>query len=172
MWQPCKAPETLKPSALPSNKSRNASLHKFDSAGVRLNKEFQTIMSKFLVSLFLIAATFSVGLAQDQSQNPNDPPNMGRAPAEANGIGRLDARVVDEAGNPIKGAYAKLESMRTDGYFCESWNDTNEHGVAVLPPIHMGTLKLKVKAKGFKTIEIEVPASSLDQPVRVTMVRK
>jgi hypothetical protein len=129
-------------------------------------------MSKFLITLFLIAATFSVGLAQNQSQNPNDPPNMGAAPKEANGIGRLDLRVVDEQGNPVGNAYAKLESTRTDGYYCESWNDTNERGVAVLPPIHMGTLKLKVKAKGFKTMEIAVPANSLDQPVRVTLVRK
>jgi hypothetical protein len=129
-------------------------------------------MSKFLIALVLVAATFSVGVAQDQSQNPNDPPNMGAAPKEANGVGRLDLRVFDEHGNPVKNAHAKLESTRTDGYFCESWNDTDERGVAVLPPIHMGTLKLKVKAKGFKTMEIEVPASSLNQPVRVTMVRK
>lgn len=129
-------------------------------------------MSKFLISLFLVAATFSVGLAQDQSQNPNDPPNLGVAPKTENGIGRLDLRVVDESGNPIGDAYAKLESTRTDGYYCESWNDTNERGVAVLPPIHMGRLKLKVKAKGFKTMEIEVPASSLNEPVRVTLVRK
>ena len=144
----------------------------FESVGFRLNKEFQSIMSKFLVALFLVAATFSVGLAQDQSQNPNDPPNMGAAPKEANGVGRLDLRVVDEQGNPIENAYAKLESTRTDGYFCESWNNTNERGVAVLPPIHMGSLKLKVKAKGFKTMEIEVPASSLNEPVRITMVEK
>ena len=129
-------------------------------------------MSKFLIALFLVAATFSVGLAQDQSQNPNDPPNMGAAPREANGVGRLDLRVVDESGNPVRNARAKLESTRTDGYFCESWNDTDERGVAVLPPIHMGTLKLKVKAKGYKTMEIEVPASSLNQPVRITMVKK
>ena len=129
-------------------------------------------MSKFLISLFLVVATFSVGLAQEQSQNPNDPPNMGAAPKEVNGVGRLDLRVVDQDGNPVRNAHAKLESTRTDGYFCESWNDTDERGVAVLPPIHMGTLKLKVKAKGFKTMEIEVPASSLDQPVRVTLVRK
>ena len=129
-------------------------------------------MSKFLISLFLVVATFSVSLAQDQSQNPNDPPNMGAAPKEANGVGRLDLRVVDQDGNPVRNAHAKLESTRTDGYFCESWNDTDERGVAVLPPIHMGTLKLKVKAKGFKTMEIEVPASSLNQPVRITMVKK
>ena len=129
-------------------------------------------MSKFLISLFLVAAIFSIGLAQNPSQNPNDPPNMGAAPKEVNGVGRLDLRVVDQNGNPIENAFAKLESTRTDGYFCESWNNTNERGVAVLPPIHMGTLKLKVKAKGFKTMEIEVPANSLNEPVRVTMIRK
>ena len=129
-------------------------------------------MSKFLVSLFLIAATFSVGLAQNPSSNPNDPPNMGAAPKQPNGVGRLDLRVVDQDGNPVQNARAKLESTRTDGFFCESWNDTNERGVAVLPPIHMGTLKLKVKAKGFKTVEVSVDANSLDQPVRVTLMRK
>ena len=127
-------------------------------------------MSKFLIALFLVATTFSVGMAQ--VQNPSDPPNMGAAPREANGVGRLDLRVVDQDGNPVKGAYAKLESTRTDGFFCESWNDTDERGVAVLPPIHMGTLKLKVKAKGFKTTEISVNAASLDQPVRVVLQKK
>jgi len=129
-------------------------------------------MSKFLISLVLIFATFAVGLAQDQSQSPNDPPNLGVAPKTENGIGRLDLRVVDEDGNPIGNAYAKLESTRTDGYYCESWNDTNERGVAVLPPIHMGRLKLKVKAKGYRTLELDVPASSLNEPVRVTMIKK
>ena len=129
-------------------------------------------MSKFLFTLFLVAATFSVGLAQNQAQNPNDPPNMGAAPKEANGIGRLDLRVVDQDGNPVQNAHGKLESTRTDGYYCESWNDTNARGVAVLPPIHMGSLKLKLKAKGYKTVEISVDANSLNEPVRVTMVRK
>ena len=112
-------------------------------------------MSKFLTALIIVAATFSVGLAQNPSQDPNNPPNMGIAPKEANGIGRLDLRVVDESGNPIRNAHGKLESTRTDGYYCESWNDTDERGVAVLPPIHMGSLKLIVKAKGFKTVGTE-----------------
>ncbi len=129
-------------------------------------------MSKFLIALFLVAATFSVGLAQDQSQNPNDPPSRGVAPKVENGVGRADVRIVDESGNPVKDALVKLESTRTDGFFCESWDNTNDKGITVLPPIHMGTLKLKVKAKGFKTMEIEVPASSLNEPVRITLVRK
>ena len=129
-------------------------------------------MSKFLIALFLVAATFSVGLAQDQSQNEGNPPSRGLAPKVENGIGRADVRIVDENGNPVKDAYVKLESTRTDGFFCESWDNTNEHGIAVLPPIHMGTLKFKVKAKGYRTQQIEVPASSLNEPVRVTLVRK
>jgi hypothetical protein len=129
-------------------------------------------MSKFLAALVIIAATVSVTFAQDPPQNPNNPPSVGVAPKTPNGIGRLDLRVVDEDGNPIRNAYAKLESTRTDGYFCESWNDTDERGIAILPPIHMGSLKLKVKAKGFRTMEISVDASSLNEPVRVTMVKK
>jgi hypothetical protein len=129
-------------------------------------------MTKFLAALIIAAATFSIALAQGPSQDPNSPPNMGMAPKAANGIGRLDLRVVDEDGNPIRNANAKLESTRTDGYFCESWNDSDERGVAVLPPIHMGNLKLIVKAKGFQKLSLNVPASDLDQPVRVVLHKK
>jgi hypothetical protein len=129
-------------------------------------------MSKILLSLVMIAAMFSVGLAQNQTENPNDPPSRGLAPKSENGIGRADVRVVDQNGNPVGNALVKLESNRSDGFFCESWDNTNEHGVAVLPPIHMGTLKFIVKAKGFHKQEIEVPASSLGDPVRVTLRSK
>lgn len=129
-------------------------------------------MSKFLLCILMIVTTFSVGLAQEQSQDPANPPSKGVAPKTENGIGRADVRLVDESGNPVKDAHVKLESTRTDGYFCESWNDSDEYGVAVLPAIHMGNLKLIVKAKGFKKQELEIPASSLGEPVRVTMVRK
>ncbi|HKQ52230.1 MAG TPA: hypothetical protein VJT74_07680 [Pyrinomonadaceae bacterium] len=132
-------------------------------------------MRKFFIAALMVAASFTVGLAQAQeggSQNASDIPNMGRAPKEINGVGRLDLRIVDEDGNPIKGAYAHLESERTDGYFCESWNSSDEHGVAVLPPIHMGKLMLKVKAKGYETVKIEIPLDSLNEPVRVVLHKK
>jgi len=129
-------------------------------------------MSKILLSLVMIAATFSVGLAQNQTENPSNPPSRGIAPKSENGIGRADVRVVDQNGNPVSNALVKLESNRSDGFFCESWDNTNEHGVAVLPPIHMGTLKFIVKAKGFHKQEIEVPASSLGDPIRVTLRSK
>jgi hypothetical protein len=129
-------------------------------------------MSKFLLSLVIVAATLSVGLAQNQNENPSDPPSRGVAPKTENGIGRADVRVVDQNGNPVNNALVKLESNRSDGFFCESWDNTNEHGIAVLPPIHMGTLKFIVKAKGFHKQEIEVPAGSLADPVRVTLRSK
>ena len=130
-------------------------------------------MRKLLLATIIIAATCGLAAAQESaSSNQGDIPNMGKAPTQPNGIGRLDARVFDEAGNPVRGASLKLESERTDGYFCESWNTSDERGVSVLPPLHMGTLKLTVKAKGYRTQEISVPADSLDQPFRVTLVRK
>lgn len=144
-----------------------------NGVGVTISIEgVKEIMSKFLTALLTIAITLSAAWAQEPSPNPNDPPSKGVAPKVENGIGRADVRIVDENGNPIRNAYVKLESTRTDGYFCESWNDSDERGIAVLPAIHMGSLKLKVKAKGFKKLELDVPASSLDQPVRVTMLRK
>jgi hypothetical protein len=132
-------------------------------------------MRKLFLATIIIVATFSVAAAQDaasSSSNQSDIPNMGRAPSEPNGIGRLDARVFDEAGNPVRGAHLKLESERTDGFFCESWNSSDERGVSVLPPLHMGNLKLIVKAKGYETLKMNVSTASLNEPVRITLVRK
>ncbi|HZG51208.1 MAG TPA: hypothetical protein VEZ40_03640, partial [Pyrinomonadaceae bacterium] len=64
-------------------------------------------MRKLFLATIVIIATFSVAAAQDaastSSSNQSDIPNMGRAPSQPNGIGRLDARVVDQAGNPVRG---------------------------------------------------------------------
>ncbi len=133
-------------------------------------------MRKFILATLLVAATAGGALAQDgagtQNGNNNNIPNMGRAPKQADGIGRLDLRVVDQNGNPVEGVRADLKSKRSGGMLCESWNWTDARGVAVLPPLHMGQLTVKLSAKGFQTQTIQVAASSLDQPVRVTMVRK
>ena len=129
-------------------------------------------MSKVLLILLIVIATTAIVPAQEPTRNSDDPPSTGIAPKVENGIGRADVRVRDENGNPIKDAYVKLESTRTDGFFCESWNNTDEHGLAGLPPIHMGSLKLKIKAKGFQTVELEVPAVQLGDPVRVTLKKK
>ncbi len=130
-------------------------------------------MLKLFLTSLIIAAACSIGVTQSPApQDNNEPENRGIAPKVPNGIGRADVRVFDENGNPIRNAHVKLESTRTDGFFCESWDDTNDRGVVVLPPIHMGTLKLKVKAKGYRTQEVEVPAVDLGNPVRVTLKKK
>lgn len=125
-------------------------------------------MRKLFLSTLFIAAACALASAQAQG----DIPNQGRAPSQPNGIGRLDARVFDEAGNPVRGVYLKLESERTDGYFCESWNTTDERGVAALPPLHMGRLRLIVKAKGYANQKLDLDASTLNEPVRITLVKK
>ena len=132
-------------------------------------------MRKFLLATLLVAATAGGALAQDGAAGPagnNDIPNMGRAPKQPNGVGRLDLRIVDENGNPVQGVRADLKSKRSDGFVCESWNWSDARGVAVLPPLHMGQLTVTLKAKGFATQKIQVDAASLDQPVRVVMHRK
>ena len=128
-------------------------------------------MSKIFSVLLIIVATGVLAFSQEPNST-NEPPSKGVAPKSENGIGRADVRVRDETGNPIKNAYVKLESTRTDGFFCESWNDTDEHGIADLPPIHMGSLKLKIKAKGYESQELEVPAGQLGDPIRVTLKKK
>ena len=129
-------------------------------------------MSKVLSTVLIIFATFAIAFAQEQTRNSDDPPSQGIAPKIINGVGRADVRVRDENGNPIKDAYVKLESTRTDGYFCESWDNTNDRGITVLPPIHIGSLKLKIKAKGYQSQEIEVPADQLGEPLRITLKKK
>ncbi len=125
-------------------------------------------MRRLIIASLLVASAFGAALAQ----NNNEIPNMGRAPKQADGVGRLDLRVVDADGNPVQGVRADLQSKRGGGCLCESWNWTDARGVAVLPPLHMGKLTLKLSAKGFETQKIEVDAASLDQPVRVTLVKK
>ena len=130
-------------------------------------------MRKLIFATLLIAATSGAAFAQDGAQsNTSDIPNMGRAPKQADGVGRLDLRVVDEDGNPIKGVRADLESRRTGGFLCESWNWTDARGVSVLPPLHMGKLSLKLSAKGYETQKLEINAADLDQPVRVVLHKK
>ena len=125
-------------------------------------------MRKLLLASLLVLSTVAGAFAQTGSEIPN----MGRAPKQPDGIGRLDLRIVDEQGNPVEGVRADLQSKRLNGFQCESWNWTNAQGVAVLPPLRMGRLQLTLKAKGYETLKLDVDANALDQPLRVTMVRK
>lgn len=124
-------------------------------------------MRRLLIATLLVLSAFGAAAAQN-----NEIPNMGRAPKQVDGIGRLDLRVVDQDGNPVQGVRADLKSKRGDGFLCESWNWTDARGVSVLPPLHMGKLTLKLSAKGFQTQTVQIDASSLNEPVRVTLVRK
>ena len=126
-------------------------------------------MRRLLIATLLVVSAFGAAAAQT---NNNEIPNMGRAPKQADGVGRLDLRVVDEDGNPVQGVRADLKSNRSGGFVCEAWNWTDARGVSVLPPLHMGKLTLKLSAKGFQTQTIQVDAASLDQPVRVTLDKK
>ena len=131
-------------------------------------------MRKLFIATLLIAASFGASFAQaGGAQNSNgDVPNMGCAPKQPDGVGRLDLRIVDENGNPVKGVRADLASHRTGGFLCESWNWTDARGVAVLPPIHMGKLTLKLSAKGYETQTVEINPADLDQPIRIVMHSK
>ena len=129
-------------------------------------------MAKPFSALLIIAATLGIALSQQPSQDNSQPPSQGIAPKIPNGIGRADVRVSDEKGNRIRNAYVKLESTRSDGFFCESWGETDDRGVIALLPIHMGNLKLKVKAKGYRAQELDIPAGELGEPVHVTLKKK
>ncbi|HVG30859.1 MAG TPA: carboxypeptidase-like regulatory domain-containing protein [Pyrinomonadaceae bacterium] len=129
-------------------------------------------MRKLILASIFVVALSGAAAAQAGGSQPSDIPNMGKAPVGANGIGRLDARVFDESGNPVRGVSLKLESNRSDGFFCESWNSSDERGVAVLPPLHMGRLRLIVKAKGYYDQKLDVDASTLGEPYRITLKKK
>jgi|GEM_PF-360816 len=103
----------------------------------------------------------------------NEPPNMGRAPKKLDDLGRMDLRVVDEQGNPVKGAKGRLSTQRPNGIDCDCWEVTNAAGRAVLPPIHVGkVLKLEVNAPGYEPFEQIVPPEQLAAPFKVTLKAK
>jgi hypothetical protein len=122
-----------------------------------------TLAVALCVSLFGASASFAQGVS--------NVPNRGHAPTRPDGLGRLDLRVFDSAGRPVRGASAKLTSKRAGGFLCETWNTTDANGVAVLPPLHVGTLKLEIKAPGFRAQTINLAPNALGQPVRVTLAR-
>jgi CHAT domain-containing protein/predicted negative regulator of RcsB-dependent stress response len=109
------------------------------------------------------------------ARNPpnSEPPNKGRAPKKLDDLGRMDLRVVDEAGNPIKGAKGRLSTQRPNGIDCDCWEVTNEAGRAVLPPLHIGkVLKLEVNAPGYEPLQQIVPPEQLAAPFKVTLKAK
>ncbi len=101
--------------------------------------------------------------------DPSNLPNMGRAPRTPNGIGRMDLRVVDEAGNPLKSVQAQIKSKRPGGLFCECFESTSALGRAIMPPLHIADkITLVLKSAGDK-FELPLNAEALDQPVQVVV---
>ena len=131
-------------------------------------------MRKLFIAALIVAASFSFAPAQEQStqQSLENITRLARAPKQVDGLGQAVVLVSDKDGNPVQNAFIKLESVWGGDHFCESWGSTNSLGAIALNPIHMGKLKLMVKAKGYETQKIEVNAGSLSEPVRVTLARK
>lgn len=131
-------------------------------------------MRKLFIAALIVAAAFSFAFAQQEAttQSLENITRLAKAPQQADGLGRAVILVTDRDGNPLPNAYAKLESVWGGDHFCESWGSTGNLGAIALNPIHMGKLKLMVKAKGYQTQKIEVDASSLSEPVRVQLARK
>ena len=104
------------------------------------------------------------------NQDPKNPSNQGRAPRTPNGVGRMDLRVADEAGNPVKGVRAQIQSTRPGGLYCECWETSNNLGRALMPPLHIADkIKLVLRAPGLPKQELIVSAQELAQPVRVVV---
>ena len=131
-------------------------------------------MRKLFFAALIIAAAFSIGLAQQGQGEPNmgSQLKMGRAPSGPDAVGRAVVQVLDQDGNPVKNAYVTLDSIWGGDNFCQSYGGVNSEGVIALLPIHMGKLKLKVKAKGYRTQEVTIDPNSLNEAVRVTLVKK
>ena len=132
-------------------------------------------MRKLFLAALIIAAAFSMGLAQ---QGPNETKSteellkMGRAPSGTDGIGRAVIEVEDEQGRPVPIAFVTLSSLWGGDQFCETYGGVNKDGVIALLPIHMGKLKLKVKAKGYQTFETTIDPATLSEPVIVKLEKK
>jgi CHAT domain-containing protein len=102
--------------------------------------------------------------------NISEPPNEGAAPRVPDGKGRMDLRVTDETGNPIKGLVAQLQSLRPGGLSCQSWATTGALGRALTPPQRMlDTVKLVLNPPDAPAQELVLSSRELAQPVRVVV---
>jgi tetratricopeptide (TPR) repeat protein len=110
-------------------------------------------------------------LANNASSSSN-PPNMGRAPQTSGGVGRMDLRITDAEGNPLKGIRAQIKSTRPGGLFCECFQSSDAIGRALMPPLHIADkIKLVLKGNGYPTQELALSAQDIAQPVRVVMTK-
>lgn len=122
-------------------------------------------------------ASFATCFAPKMSGNianndPNNPPSQGRAPSTPNGVGRMDLRITDDAGNPVKGVRAQIQSNRPGGLYCEAFGGTSAIGRALMPPLHIADkIKLVLKAPGMPAQQLALSAQDIAQPVRVVLTK-
>jgi CHAT domain-containing protein/tetratricopeptide (TPR) repeat protein len=117
---------------------------------------------------------FSPNNNSNSANNTPREPTLGHGPTPSNRSVRMDLRVVDQDGNPVKGVKAKLESERGDnGLLCDCQHVTGADGKVLMDPIHLThTLKLTLNAKNFEPLQISVDPSELSQPYRVALQAK
>jgi hypothetical protein len=112
-----------------------------------------------------------------QPETNNNPPSntaegtLGHGPRGQNHSVRMDLRVVDETGEPVRGVKTKLWSERqSNGLLCETLHTTDARGKVLMDPIHFTkNLQLKLEAKGFEPQMIQVDPSQLDRPFKAVM---
>jgi hypothetical protein len=99
---------------------------------------------------------------------------LGHGPRPRNPTVRMDLRVVDETGRPVRGVKTKLWSERqSNGLLCETVHMTDPCGGVLMDPIHITkTLQLKLEARGFEPQMIQVDPAQLDRPFRAVMQAK
>jgi hypothetical protein len=130
-------------------------------------------MRKLCIMAAMVLVACVTGFAQIDTSNDSaeQMAHLAVAP-ERNQIGRAVVEVLDESGKPINRAGITLESKWGDNEFCESFGPTNSKGAIALPPIHMGDLRLVVKAKGYETVKMPLSLADLGRPIRVSLKKK
>ncbi|MDX6709822.1 MAG: hypothetical protein QOH96_838 [Blastocatellia bacterium] len=102
--------------------------------------------------------------------DPANPPNQGHSPATPYGSGRLDLRITNEQGEPIKGVKAQLQSKRPGDIYCDCWDTTDDFGRALMPPLHIAPeVKLVLNTPGLPSQKISLKAADLASVVRVVL---
>lgn len=132
-------------------------------------------MHRLCILIIMLMATAIGAAAQENTENMTaaDLAPYALVPAARDAMGRAVVEVVGPDGAPLFDALVTLESKWSGGtQRCESFGGTNRHGAIALPAIHIGDLKLVVKAKGFATYKAVVAPSDLARPIRVTMAKK
>jgi CHAT domain-containing protein/predicted negative regulator of RcsB-dependent stress response len=123
-----------------------------------------------------VACSVSPPVTPNSPVTPNEPPFMGHGHVGKSTSVRMDLRITDQTGNPIRNAKVKLVSQRPpglpDNFTCDCAGTTDQAGRYLAPPIHAGAqLSLNISAPGMEQVSTQLPTQSLNEPVRITMVK-